>query len=49
MTSGFKRLGLALAAVLVISAGLLSVMSFMISAETAREAVKAEIRTVAGL
>ena len=49
MTSGFKRLGLALAAVLVISAGLLSVMSFMISAETAREAVKAEIRAMSGL
>jgi len=49
VTSGFKRLGLALAAVLVISAGLLSVMSFMISAETAREAVKAEIRAMSGL
>jgi AsmA protein len=47
--SGFKRLGLALAAVLVIAAGLLVVMSLLISAETAREAVKAEIRAVAGL
>ena len=49
MTSGFKRLGLALAAVLVISAGMLIVMSFMISGETAREAVKAEIRAMSGL
>jgi AsmA protein len=49
VTSGFKRLALALAAVLVISAGLLSVMSFIISAETAREAVKAEIRAMSGL
>lgn len=47
--NGFKRLGLALAAVLVIAAGLLVVMSLLISAETAREAVKAEIRAVAGL
>lgn len=47
--SGFKRLGLALAAVLVIGAGLLTVISFFVSAETAREAVKAEIRAVAGL
>jgi len=49
VTSGFKRLGLALAAVLVISAGMLIVMSFMISGETAREAVKAEIRAMSGL
>ena len=47
--SGFKRLGLALAAVLFISAGLLIVLSLLISPETAREAVKAEIRAVAGL
>jgi AsmA protein len=47
--SGFKRLGLALAAVLVIGAGLLIVLSLLISPETAREAVKAEIRAVAGL
>jgi len=47
--SGFKRLGLALAAVLGIAAGLLTIMSFLISAETARDAVKAEIRSVAGL
>ena len=47
--SGFKRIGLALAAVLVIGAGLLTAMSLLISAEAAREAVKAEIRAVAGL
>jgi AsmA protein len=47
--SGFKRLGLALAAVLVIAAGLLTVLSVFVSAESAREAVKAEIRAVAGL
>jgi len=47
--NGFKRLGLALAAVLFISAGLLIVLSLLISPETAREAVKAEIRAVAGL
>lgn len=47
--SGFKRLGLALAAVLVAGAGLLTLVSLFISAETARDAVKAEIRAVAGL
>jgi AsmA protein len=48
-TSGFKRLGLALATVLVVGAGLLAVMSLLISVETARDAVKAEIRAVSGL
>ena len=48
-TSGFKRLGLALAAVLVLGAGLLAVLTLLISADTAREAVKAEIRAVTGL
>jgi AsmA protein len=47
--SGFKRVGLALAAVFAVGAGLLVVMSLLISADTAREAVKAEIRAVAGL
>ena len=46
--NGFKRLGLALAAVLVIGAGLLAVLSLVISADTVREAVKAEIRAVSG-
>ena len=46
--NGFKRLGLALAAVLVIGAGLLAVISLVISADTVREAVKAEIRAVSG-
>lgn len=46
--SGFKRLGLALAAVFAVGAGLLAAMSLLISAEAAREAVKAEIRAVAG-
>ncbi len=47
--SGFKRLGLALAAVLAVGIGLLAVMSLLISADAAREAVKSEIRTVTGL
>jgi AsmA protein len=47
--NGFKRLGLALAAVLLVGLGLLAAMSLLISAETAREAVKSEIRAVAGL
>jgi AsmA protein len=47
--NGFKRLGLALAAVLVIGAGLLGVISLVISADSVRDAVKAEIRAVAGL
>jgi AsmA protein len=47
--NGFKRLGFALAAVLAIGGGLLAIISFFISAETAREAVKAEIRAVSGL
>jgi AsmA protein len=46
--SGFKRLGLVLAAVLAVGIALLAAMSLLISAETAREAVKAEIRAVAG-
>jgi AsmA protein len=47
--SGFKRLGLALAAVLLICAGLLGGLSFAINAEGARDAVKSEIRAVSGL
>lgn len=47
--SGFKRLGLALAAALVFGACLLTIVSFLISADTARDAVKAEIRSVSGL
>ena len=47
--SSFKRLGLALAAVLVAGIGLLAVMSLLISADAAREAVKSEIRAVTGL
>lgn len=47
--SGFKRLGLALAAVFAVGAGLLVAVSLLISVEAAREAVKAEIRAVAGL
>jgi AsmA protein len=47
--SGFKRLGLALAAVLLAGAGVLAVMSLLISPDGAREAVKAEIRAVTGL
>jgi AsmA protein len=47
--SGFKRLGIALAAVLALGIGLLATMSALISAESARDAVKAEIRAVTGL
>lgn len=47
--SGFKRLGIALAAVLALGVGLLATMSLLISAESAREAVKSEIRAFTGL
>jgi AsmA protein len=47
--SGFKRIGLALAAMLLLGAGLLVASPLLISAETAREAVKAEIRALSGL
>lgn len=47
--SGFKRLGIGLAAVLAVGIGLLAAMSLLISAEAAREAVKSEIRAVTGL
>ncbi|MEX0841084.1 MAG: AsmA family protein, partial [Xanthobacteraceae bacterium] len=47
--SGFKRLGIALAAALALGIGALAAMSWLISPETAREAVKSEIRAVTGL
>ncbi len=47
--SGFKRIALVISAVLVLGAGLLTIMSFLISTDTARDAVKAEIRALAGL
>jgi AsmA protein len=46
---GFKRLGLAAVAAVAVSIGMLALSSFLISAETAREAVKNEIRAVTGL
>ena len=47
--SGFRRIGLALAAMLVVAGCLLAAAPLLISTETAREAVTAEIRAVAGL
>ncbi|HZR77028.1 AsmA family protein [Bradyrhizobium sp.] len=46
---GFKRLAFALAAVLLAGAGALAAISLMISPDTARRAVEAEIRAVSGL
>ena len=47
--SGFKRLAVALAAVFAAGIGLLAAISWLIPAETVREAVKSEIRAVTGL
>lgn len=47
--SGLKRFGVAFTAVLAGAIGLLAAMSLLISADTAREAVKSEIRAVTGL
>jgi AsmA protein len=46
---GFKRIGLAFAALVVIGLGAIGVSSFLISTETAREAVKAQIHAATGL
>ena len=46
---GIKRAGIALGAVFVAGAGSLLLLSFLMPAETVREAVKAEIRAVTGL
>lgn len=47
--TGFKRLALALAALLVALTGVLAAVSLMISPDAVREAVKAEVRTLTGL
>jgi AsmA protein len=46
---GFKRIGLAFAALVVIGLGAIAVSSFLISTEAARDAVKAQIRAATGL
>ena len=46
---GFKRIGLAFAALVVIGLGAIGVSSFLISTDTAREAVKAQIHAATGL
>jgi AsmA protein len=48
-TIGFKRIGLAFAALVVIGLGAVAVSSFLISTEAARDAVKAQIRAATGL
>jgi len=45
---GFKRLGMAIAACVVAGFGALALMSFLISPDSARDAVKAEIRAATG-
>ena len=47
--SGFKRLGIAVAAVIAAIFGTVALVSFLIPADTVREAVKAQIRAVTGL
>jgi AsmA protein len=47
--AGFKRLGFAVAALVILLFGALAVVSFLIPADTVREAVKAQIRAVTGL
>ncbi|MBZ0146104.1 MAG: AsmA family protein, partial [Pseudorhodoplanes sp.] len=47
--TGFKRLGFAVAAVLLAIFGVLGIVSVLIPADQVREAIKAEIRTVTGL
>ena len=47
--TGFKRLGFALAGVFAVGLGALAAMSWLIPAETVRDAVKSEIRAVTGL
>jgi AsmA protein len=47
--TGFKRLGIAIAAVVVASFAALGAMALLIPTDTVREATKAEIRNVTGL
>jgi len=48
-TTGFKRLGIALLAVIAAAAGVLVAASFLISADTVRQQAMSEIRAVTGL
>ncbi len=48
-TTGFKRLGIALLAVLTVGTGVLVAASYLISADAVRHQVLSEIRTVTGL
>ena len=47
--TGFKRLGYAVAAVILLGTAALAAMSLLISSERVRESAKAEIRNVTGL
>lgn len=47
--TGFRRLGYAVAAVILVVFGALGVVSFLVPADQVRERVKAEIRAVTGL
>ena len=47
--TGFKRLGIAIAAIVLAGFAALGTMALMISGDTVREAAKAEIRNVTGL
>ncbi len=47
--TGFKRLGIAVAALLIAIFGVLGIVSVLIPADQVREAIKAEIRAVTGL
>lgn len=47
--TGFKRLGLVIGAAVVLGLGAVALSSFLISAESAREAVRAQIKAVTGL
>jgi len=46
---GIKRLGLAVVALAVVGIGVVLILPFLMTAETVRDAVKAEIRAVTGL
>jgi AsmA protein len=47
--TGFKRLGYAVAAIIVVGIGAMALISLLISTDTVRESVKTEIRNVTGL
>jgi len=47
--TGFKRLGFAILALVLVMFGALAVVSFLVPADQVRDAVKAEIRAVTGL